>query len=59
MISRYRKAIAAFVTPFLGLPIVGWVSGDVTFNQSLVAGAIVAALSGLLTYFFPNTGATA
>lgn len=53
--SRYRKAIAAFVTPFLGLPIAGWISGEVPFEQSVAAGAVVAALSGILTYFFPNT----
>ena len=55
-LSRYRKAIAAFITPLLGLPIAGWISGDVEFSHSVVAGAILAAITGLMTYFFPNAG---
>jgi hypothetical protein len=56
-LSLYRKAIAAVVVPFLALPIVGWISGDVPFDASLVAGAVVAALSGLATWYFPNAPA--
>ena len=52
--SKYRKAIAAFIVPFLGLPLAGWISGEVEFSTSLLAGAVVAALSGVATYFFPN-----
>jgi hypothetical protein len=57
--SRYRKAVAAFITPLLGLPIAGWISGEVPFSQSVAAGAVVAAISGLATYFFPNDETTA
>lgn len=53
-LARYRKAIAAFVTPLLGLPLAGWLSGDVEFSHSVLAGAVVAAISGAVTYFFPN-----
>lgn len=53
-LARYRKAIAAFLTPFLGLPLVGWVSGEVEFSTAAVAGAVVAAVSGVATFFFPN-----
>lgn len=53
-LSRYRKAIAAFIVPFLGLPLAGWISGDVDFDTSVLAGAVVAAISGAVTYFFPN-----
>lgn len=53
-LPRYRKAVAAFIVPFLGLPLAGWISGEVEFSTSLLAGAVVAALSGVATYFFPN-----
>lgn len=53
-LSKYRKAIAAFVVPFLGLPLTGWISGDVEFSTSVFAGAVVAAVSGIAAYFFPN-----
>lgn len=53
--SRYRKAIAAFVTPLVGLPVAGWISGDVPFEHGVLAGAIVAGFSGIVTYLFPNT----
>jgi hypothetical protein len=52
--TKYRKAIAAFIVPFLGLPLAGWISGEVEFTPSVLAGAVVAAISGLATYFFPN-----
>lgn len=52
--SKYRKAIAAFIVPFLGLPLVGWISGEVTFDESVLVGAVVAAISGVVTYIFPN-----
>lgn len=54
MISRHRKALAAFIVPFLSLPLAGYVSGEVEFSQAALAGAVVAAISGLATYFFPN-----
>lgn len=53
-LTRYRKAIAAFVVPFLGLPLAGWISGEVPFSASVLVGAVIAALSGVATYFFPN-----
>lgn len=53
--SRYRKAIAAFITPLLALPYAGWASGEVSFEVGLIAGAIVAGLSAALVYIFPNT----
>lgn len=52
--ARYRKAAAAFIVPFLGLPLAGWISGEVEFAPSLLAAAVVAAISGVATYFFPN-----
>lgn len=53
-LARYRKAIAAFVVPFLGLPLAGWISGEVEFSASVLAGAVLAAISGAVTFFFPN-----
>ena len=53
-LTRYRKAIAAFIVPFLALPLAGWVSGEVEFAPSVLAGAVIAALSGVATYLFPN-----
>ena len=53
-IARYRKAIAAFVVPFLALPLAGWIRGDVEFSASVLAGAVIAAASGVATYLFPN-----
>lgn len=55
--SQYRKAITAFIVPFLGLPLAGWISGEVEFSQSVLAGAVIAAFSGVVTYLFPNEGA--
>lgn len=53
-LAHYRKAVAAAVVPFLALPLAGWVSGDVPFDASLLAGTVVAALSALVTWRFPN-----
>lgn len=53
--SAYRKAITAFIVPFLGLPLAGWISGEVPFDQSVLAGAVLAAISGVVTYYFPNS----
>ena len=55
--TKYRKAIAAGITPLLGLPIAGWISGDIDFSPSLLAGAIVGAVGAVLTWWFPNTPA--
>ena len=52
--SKYRKAIAAAVVPFLALPLAGWISGEVEFSASVLAGAVIAAVSGVLTWRFPN-----
>jgi len=54
-LARYRKAIAAAVVPFLALPLAGWISGEVEFSASVLAGAVVAAISGVATYLFPNS----
>lgn len=54
-LTEYRKAITAFVVPFLGLPLAGWLSGEVEFSTSVLVGAVIAAVSGVLTYLFPNT----
>lgn len=54
IIAKYRKAVAAFVVPFLGLPLAGWLSGEVEFSTSVLVGAVIAAVSGVLTYLFPN-----
>jgi ABC-type uncharacterized transport system permease subunit len=56
-LAQYRKAIAAAVTPLLALPLVGWISGEVEFSASVLAGAMVAAVSGVLTWRFPNAEA--
>lgn len=53
-LARYRKAIAAFIVPFLALPLAGWASGEVEFSTSVLAGAVIAAISGVATYLFPN-----
>lgn len=52
--SKYRKALAAFLTPLLALPLAGWASGEVAFSTSALAGALVAALSYVVTYYVPN-----
>ncbi len=55
--GKYRKAIAAFVVPFLSLPLAGWISGEVPFDKTLIVSTGIAAVTGLLTYFFPNAPA--
>lgn len=52
--SKYRKAIAAFLAPLLTLPLVGMVSGDIDVDVATVAGVGLAAVTGLVTYYFPN-----
>lgn len=52
--SRYRKAIAAFIVPFLSLPLAGWLSGEVEFSTSVLAGAVVAGVTAVAAYVFPN-----
>jgi hypothetical protein len=56
-LSRYRKAVAAFIVPLLSLPLAGWISGDVAFDKSVLVGALIAAVSGVATYWFPNSEA--
>lgn len=53
--SRYRKAIAAFITPLLGLPIIDWISGNTPFDWTLLQGAIGGAITAVIVYFAPNT----
>jgi len=53
-LAKYRKAIAAFIVPFLALPLAGWVSGEVAFSASVLAGTVIAAVSGVATWRFPN-----
>lgn len=54
MLNRYRKAIAAFILPFLGLPIFDWVTGGQPFDATLLQGAVGAAIMGVVVYFVPN-----
>lgn len=54
MVSRSRKAIAAFVTPMLALPLAGWISGEVPFSVSAAGAAIIAAITAVFTYYVPN-----
>lgn len=56
-LAKYRKAIAAGVTPLLSLPIAGWISGDVPFEAGLLAGAVIGGLSALAAWRFPNAPA--
>lgn len=53
--EKYRKAIAAFVTPLLGLPIAGWIIGDAAFDAGTVAAAIVSGATAALVFIFPNS----
>lgn len=53
-LAQYRKAIAAAVVPLLALPLAGWISGEVAFDASVLVGAVIAALTGLATWRFPN-----
>jgi hypothetical protein len=53
-LAKYRKAIAAGVTPLLSLPLAGWIAGDVPFEQGVLVGAIIGSLSAVLTWRFPN-----
>lgn len=53
-VKRSRKAIAAFFAPFLGLPILEWISGDVAFDNTLLWSAFVGAITGVFTYYTSN-----
>lgn len=52
--SKYRKAIAAFITPILGLPFAAWAAGEAVFNAGTVASAVVAGITAALVFLFPN-----
>lgn len=52
--TKYRKAIAAFITPLLGLPLAGWISGEVPFSVSAAGAAIIAAITAVFTFYVPN-----
>lgn len=52
--TKYRKAIAAFITPLLTLPLAGWISGEVGFSVSAAGAAIIAAITAVFTYYVPN-----
>lgn len=55
--SRIRKAIVAFVTPILGLPIVAWIdtSDTVPFSWEVFLGSVAyAAVQAFIVYKTPN-----
>ena len=52
--TKYRKAIAAFLAPLIALPLAGWASGEVEFSTSVLGAAVVAAITAALTYAIPN-----
>jgi hypothetical protein len=52
--AKYRKAVAAFITPLVGLPIAGWIIGDAAFDWGTVASAFIAGLTAAAVYIFPN-----
>ncbi len=51
--STIRKAIAAFLTPFLGLPLIDWVTGS-PVDDNLLRNAVGAAIVAVVVYFVPN-----
>lgn len=56
--SKFRKAIAAFLVPLLGLPLAEWVTGDAAFDGSSVLKAFGAGLiAAVAVYFTPNAPA--
>lgn len=57
LLARYRKAITAFLVPFLTLPLAGWASGDVPFDKALLYGTAVSAVTALLTALVSNAPA--
>lgn len=53
--SKYRKAVAAFIVPLLGLPFAQWLSGEQAFDAGAVFGAIgLAVVAAAAVYFSPN-----
>jgi len=55
MMSRYRKAVAAFITAALALPIADWVGGGAPFSfGTLLAGIVAAAVAAFTVYMTPN-----
>ena len=52
--TKYRKAIAAFVTPLLGLPFVAWIVGDAAFDWGTIGAAIVSGITAAAVFIFPN-----
>jgi hypothetical protein len=53
--SRIRKAIAAFILPFLGLPLADWIGGLEAWSWEMVAAAAVTGLiSAIGVYTVPN-----
>lgn len=56
-LSKYRKALVAFLTPILGLPIVAWIdtTDTVEFSWSTFVGAVsLAAGQAFLVWRVPN-----
>lgn len=58
MLSRFshlRKAVAAFITPFLGLPLAEWLSGDKVWDASTVLSTLGVAIAAFIAaYYSPN-----
>lgn len=53
--SRIRKAIAAFILPFLGLPLAEWIGDVEAFNWQMVGAAFATGLiTAVGVYFAPN-----
>lgn len=52
--SNYRKAIAAFITPFLGLPLADWIAGG-AIDTNLLVNTVIAAGVALVTFLIPNS----
>lgn len=56
--SRYRKAVAAFVTAILALPLAKYIAGTEVADVTTVAEAIMTGLLGAFTVWrVPNQGA--
>ena len=53
--TKYRKALAAFVLAILALPIADWIGGGAPFSWGTVtAGIVTAAIAGFTVLMTPN-----
>jgi hypothetical protein len=54
LLARVRKAIAAFVLPFLALPLADWIAGVPIDWQMFIATFATAIIAAFGVWFTPN-----